>query len=347
MTLRTSTAVSLLVWLLGVVAADRAYPSPRYLLATVDTTAYVLSVSDSVEIRRLPFHFRGYGRALSPDFRWVAFVPDHDLCLLDLVSGELRALTTLPLPPDGHNGCIARVTQWALDGRKLLYCVARDYGDAVCPGSPTYYIYDTITGVSTSLELPGQFEYWLPNGDVVVTIWHRDKDGDAGSVWRPELHVFTPNGSTSLAPLTPPSSEEYSPRYNQITSNPAGTKLAMYDHPPPDSTGRVVEVDLATRRMTPVATLAGCNRCERPSYSRLGSHLSVLDRTPCVPHGPGGNACTVVRVDGRPVFSCRGRLPSDAVSWLSDSLLAVVRGDSLQLINVDEGTHVVAAVAVR
>jgi len=53
------------------------------------------------------------------------------------------------------------------------------------------------------------------------------------------------------------------------------------------------------------------------------------------------------RVDSAPIVTVGRRLGADAVSWLSDSILAVTCDDTLRLANIETGRQISSAITTR
>jgi hypothetical protein len=345
-----STLVMILLMALPVptVAAGQA-TSARFVLAPVDTTVYIVSVSDSGRVEPLPFKFRRHeyglvghgdsGPQMSPDSRWVAFVRDRNLWILDLLSQQQHQVTSLPRDYDGATVCKAYVAQWSADSRRLLYSVGQTHnryevGVTKCPDTAIFDIYDVASGLSTPLELPGEFSCWLPNGDFALSRYDEEaaSDGQSG----PGLYRFAVADTAEPSRLLMRCNPRTAFCFTQVVSNLAGSRLAMVYWPPQDSAFRIAEFDLATGRLTQVPAFSSCSRCQAPSYSPTGKHLAVLEHSA----DERLDRTMVVRVDGRPVAGCKSGLGPDAISWLSDSTFAVTCGDSLQVFDVEDGKRV-------
>jgi hypothetical protein len=350
--------LSLFAAMLAASVAGAQTTPPCLVLAGVDTTVAVFAVADSGRVERLPFRFARHrygcvgegdsGPILSPDRRHVAFVRDRDLLLLDLRTNSQRTVTSVPNGPSVRGGSQPYITQWSSDGRRLLYCIGSSgpHASFAGPRAEGFYVFEVATGLSTPIALPSEFVCWLPSGEFVLSLWRPSEAGESGV--NGELALYRFNAADSIGPvrLTPPCNGHLAYCYTQVVANSAGSRLAMVYWPSPDSLNRIVECDLATGTLLPVPALGSCDDCQRPSYSPSGEHLAVLDYPLRGKRNRATDEDTTVLVDGRAIATCHGMMGSDAISWVSDSTMVVTCQDSVQVVNVNNGQPIGAAVHV-
>ena len=306
--------------------------SPSTLVARL---ARVWWVSADGRIEELPYSFpeggsrdANHGSTYplpSSDQRQIAFVRDNDLWLLDVGTGSVTQTTHVGRPFTANQASVyVLVTTWSSDSRRLLYYVT--YGRTM--GSPElelpaaeygFHIYDTESGESQPIDIPGEYLAWLPSGDFLLTL--TDTIPVEGQLFR----LGAEGGNLTL--VTPQRGW-----FGQADGSPDGNLLlvSIGRRVAGRGTSQIVEVDVTTGAVQEVTPAGGWTEFQWPRFSPSGTRIAYQHRL---------NEPTrfVVVVDGKPVYHCKTVSIRCTPQWIDDRSLVIpdLGPDEKALVVVD------------
>ena len=293
--------------------------SPSTLVAWL---ARVWRASADGRIEQLPYSFPERGTQYanhgstyplpSSDQRHIAFVRDNDLWLLDIATGSVTQATHLGRPFTASQASVyVLVTTWSSDSRRLLYHVTHGQTE----GSPDlelpaaeygFHIYDTESGESQPIDIPGEYLAWLPSGDFLLSLT------DPIPVERQLSRLGAEGGNLAL--VTPQRGW-----FGQADGSPDGNLLlvSIGRRVAGRTTSQIVEVDVNTGAVQEVTWVGGWAEFQWPRFSPSGSRIAYQHRL---------NQPTryIVVVDGKQVYHCKTVSSRCTPQWIDDRSLVVL-----------------------
>ena len=305
----------------------------------------VWRVSAGGTAERLPFEFHGPGGGSglrghgttgplpSPNNRLVALTRKNELWLFDVATGKSTQITHVGKPYDERYASVfVYITDWSPDNQRILYNVSSGLLDCVdCTDRDDwevrsadygFYIYDLETNSSHSIMLPGQYEAWLPDGDLLLT------SQDVKSI-KKQLLRFTPEEGT-IRPVT-----DLRGWYGQIDVSADGRWLLTWlgQKPADKLTSQILKIDLLTGTSTSVTPVGKWAEYQWPQFSPSSSHVAYAHQPKTQVSAPPE---TLTIIDGRDLYSCPQRLTAHHY-WIDDRTVVVrCRGD-LIILDVETG----------
>lgn len=269
----------------------------------------------------------------SPDGRWLAFTRENDVWLLDPDTGESRRITHVGAPADDHYLAVfVYLTAWSPDSSRILYHVAAGLAEDAEGEGPVlkerpreygYFIFDRAEETQLPLELHGQFQAWLPDGDFLLL---------------PE----------ETRPLVQPLL-----RFNPLTKTLAavGSLLGWYGQISVSADGRwalagvgqqaegrlttqLIRIDLATGETSPVTPVGEWADYQWPRFSPSARFIAYVRQHEMDTDSWPRQSLVV---DDRSVYFCAGFPKRLDFAWINDRSLVASCGDEIVILNAANG----------
>ena len=269
----------------------------------------------------------------SSDQRHIAFVRDNDLWLLDIGTGSVTQTTHIGRPYTASQASVfVLVTAWSSDSRRLLYYVMAGETEDPEGRSPElevrvaeygFHIYDTESGESQPIDIPGEYLAWLPSGDFLLTLT------DTIPVARQLSRLGAEGGDPAL--VTPQRGW-----FTQADGSPDGNLLlvGIGRRVAGRLTSQIVEVDVTTGALREVTSVGGWAEFQWARFSPSGTRIAYQHRL-------SQPIRSTVVVDRKAVYHCKTASTRCLPQWIDDRSLVILDlgpdEKALVVVNADSG----------
>jgi hypothetical protein len=207
----------------------------------------------------------------SPDNKYIAFVRDNELWILDVQQRTTRKIAPAQNEKTKIDGM--SITAWSWDSRLLLYYLQpllrpdashqQIVGSMISADAANFRIYDLNSAETEQVTLPGRFAAWLSDRSLILI-------PTQGKAWQPLWRWRSRQESPEVFV-----SEKAS--YSQLRTSRDGSTVMAVAHFKHD-TSEIVKIDVSSRKLTRIVPVGSYAQYQLPTLSPSGRRLGYLLR---------------------------------------------------------------------
>ncbi len=286
---------------------------------------------------------------LSPNQEMIAFTQNNDLWVENLKDKTMTRLTRHGREKSiNMAGVYVLITCWSFDSRQILYYVTHSEtadvdNSAVSLETPSaaygYRIYDLGAKNSKPIQLPGEFEAWLPNGEFLLTSAETE-------MFDKTLLLFK-QGDELPQVLSPTKGWWGQSRVSSDGRNvliafsaalPSARLKSIDEHTlndDPRFSSRIVKLNLRTKKLFDVSPSGFWSEYQMPSTSPSGKHIAYIQQEEI---DNSGYIHGKLVVDDKAIANFPG-LPFE-YHWINEDTIALADDQTIVLVNANTGKEI-------